>query len=59
MLHDTLAAEGIRVAQLIIPGAIRPGHETHDPNVLADRLWRLHAESQEFRIFAEPMPDAR
>jgi NAD(P)-dependent dehydrogenase (short-subunit alcohol dehydrogenase family) len=31
MLHDTLASEGIQVGQLVIPGAIRPGHPTHDP----------------------------
>lgn len=58
MLHDTLAAENIRVAQLIIPGAITPGDETHDPDVLADRLWQLHAGGSEFRVYAAPMPEA-
>jgi NAD(P)-dependent dehydrogenase (short-subunit alcohol dehydrogenase family) len=55
MLHDTLADDGIRVAQLIIPGAIEPGHPTHDPDVLADKLWQLHAHPGDFRVFAEQM----
>jgi NADP-dependent 3-hydroxy acid dehydrogenase YdfG len=59
MLHDTLAPEGIRARQLIIPGAITPGHPTHDPAVLADRLWHLHAHPGDFRVFAEEMPDSR
>ncbi|WP_162470795.1 hypothetical protein [Saccharothrix deserti] len=41
MLHDTAAGEGIQVGQLI-PGAIQPGHPTHDPAVLADTRWHLH-----------------
>jgi hypothetical protein len=44
MLHDTLASESIQVGQLIIPGAIQPGHPTHDPDVLAGRLWHLHTQ---------------
>ena len=56
MLHDTLADQGIHVAQLIVPGAIRPGHPTHGPDVLAERLWQAHLGHQEFRTFAEPMP---
>lgn len=58
MLHDTLKAENIRVAQLIIPGAITPGDETHDPDVLADKLWQLHAGGTDFRVYAAPMPEA-
>jgi hypothetical protein len=57
MLHDTLAGEGIQVGQLIIPGAITPGHPTHDPDVLAGRLWHLHTHPDEFRVYAEPMPE--
>lgn len=57
MLHDTLADENIRVGQLIVPGAIRPGHPTHDPAVLAGRLWDLHARPGELRVFAEALPD--
>ncbi|SDE25098.1 SDR family NAD(P)-dependent oxidoreductase [Glycomyces harbinensis] len=55
MMHDVLAAENIHVGQLIIPGAIRPGHPTHDPDLLADTLWRMHTERGAFRRFAEPM----
>jgi short-subunit dehydrogenase len=55
MLHDTLAGDGIHVAQLIIPGAIRPGHPANDPAALADRLWQLHSGRGEFRVFSEPM----
>jgi NADP-dependent 3-hydroxy acid dehydrogenase YdfG len=57
MLHETLAAEGIHVAQLIVPGAIEPGHPNNDPDVLADRLWQLHTSRDGFRSFAEPLPD--
>jgi NADP-dependent 3-hydroxy acid dehydrogenase YdfG len=53
MLHDALANEGIRVAQLVIPGAIEPGHPRKDPEVLADTLWQLHREAGEFRVFAD------
>ena len=56
MLHDTLAAEGIHVGRLIVPGAITPGHPTHDPDVLAGRLWQMHTSRGEFRVFAEPLP---
>ncbi|MEU6511225.1 SDR family NAD(P)-dependent oxidoreductase [Streptomyces sp. NPDC046942] len=55
MLHDTLAADGIHVAQLIIPGAIRPGDPHTDPALLADTLWTLHQDRDDFRHFASPM----
>lgn len=55
LLHDTLAAEGIHVAQLIIPGAIIPGHDKKDPAVLADTLWKLHQERNGFRHFADDL----
>jgi hypothetical protein len=55
MLHDTLAAEGIHVAQLIIPGAIRPDHPANAPAALADRLWQMHSGRDEFRVYSEPM----
>ncbi|MFI7544768.1 SDR family NAD(P)-dependent oxidoreductase [Actinoplanes sp. NPDC049599] len=58
MLHDTLAPEGIQAGQLIIPGAIQPGHPTHDPDILAGRLWHLHTHPDEFRVFADDMPPA-
>ncbi|MEV6133735.1 SDR family NAD(P)-dependent oxidoreductase [Streptomyces violaceusniger] len=55
LLHDTLADEGIHVAQLIIPGAIVPGHEKKDPAVLADTLWTLHRDRHGFRHFADDL----
>jgi NAD(P)-dependent dehydrogenase (short-subunit alcohol dehydrogenase family) len=55
MMHDVLADDGIHVGQLIIPGGITPGHPTHDPDVLAGLLWRMHSERGDFRRFAEPM----
>jgi NADP-dependent 3-hydroxy acid dehydrogenase YdfG len=55
MLHTTLADENVHVGQLIIPGGITPGHPTHDPDVLADRLWTMHTSRDTFRVFAEPM----
>jgi NADP-dependent 3-hydroxy acid dehydrogenase YdfG len=56
MLHDALAQDRIHVGQLIIPGAIEPGHPTHDPAVLAELLWTIHAEQGGFRVFADRMP---
>jgi hypothetical protein len=55
MLHTALASDGVYAGQLIIPGGITPGHPTHDPDVLADRLWSMHVTRDSFRIFAEPM----
>lgn len=57
MLHDALAAENIHIAQLIVPGAIRPDAEHSSPSVLAERLYALHTDRDGFRHYAEPMPD--
>ncbi|MEV5712980.1 SDR family NAD(P)-dependent oxidoreductase [Amycolatopsis mediterranei] len=57
MLHEALAPDGIHVAQLIVPGAIRPGSATSSPDILAERLFDLHTEREGFRHFAEPMAD--
>lgn len=53
MLHDVLGVEGIYVGQLIIAGAITPGHPRTDPAVLADTLWAMHTERDGFRHFAD------
>lgn len=55
MLHQVLAAEGVHVGQLIIPGAITPGHPRNDPSVLADTLWAMHTERGAFRRFADDL----
>ncbi len=55
MLHDVLAPENIHVGQLIIPGAIRPGHPSNGPEALAGTLWRMHTDRGEFRVFSEEL----
>lgn len=55
MLHDTLRPERIHVAQLIIPRGITPGDTTHDPDVLAELLWHMHAHPGDFRRYADDL----
>ncbi|MCS0605872.1 SDR family NAD(P)-dependent oxidoreductase [Streptomyces sp. LP11] len=55
LLHDRLAPEGIHVAQLVIPGAIVPGHARKDPAVLAETLWGMHRDRQGFRHYADDL----
>ncbi|MFD7437540.1 SDR family NAD(P)-dependent oxidoreductase [Streptomyces sp. NPDC059861] len=55
LLHDTLAAEGIHVGQLVIPGAIIAGHHRKDPAVLADTLWGMHTDRHGYRHFADDL----
>lgn len=57
MLHDALAPENIHVAQLIIPGAIRPDAERNSPDALAERLYDIHHKRDGFRHYSEPLPD--
>ncbi|MDT7800484.1 MAG: hypothetical protein QOI78_3917 [Actinomycetota bacterium] len=57
MLYEALAPENIHVAQLIVPGAIRPDAENSSPDALAERLFDIHQKRDGFRHFAEPMPD--
>jgi short-subunit dehydrogenase len=57
MIHEALAGDGIHVGQLIIPGAITPGHPKKDPQALADTLWAMHEERGDFRRFAADMDD--
>ncbi|MEU3984828.1 SDR family NAD(P)-dependent oxidoreductase [Streptomyces sp. NPDC026672] len=55
LLHEALAPEGIHVAQLVVPGAIVPGHARKDPAVLADALWDLHHTRHGFRHYADDL----
>ncbi|MFJ9926953.1 putative oxidoreductase [Streptomyces sp. F-1] len=55
LLHERLAPEGIHVAQLVIPGAITPGHARKDPAVLAEMLWGMHRDRHGFRHFADDL----
>ncbi|MEU9396999.1 SDR family NAD(P)-dependent oxidoreductase [Streptomyces sp. NPDC048324] len=57
MLHDTLAPQNIHVAQLIVPGAIRPDSEHSSPDALARRLYDMHTGRDGFRHYSEPLPD--
>lgn len=43
MLHDALADQGVHAAQLTIVGPIGPGAR-HEPDAVAQELWRLHTE---------------
>ena len=49
VLHEQLQGEGIAVSQLIIGGAIEPGSKDKDPEVLAEKLWKLHTGRTTFR----------
>ncbi|WP_410611171.1 SDR family oxidoreductase [Amycolatopsis sp. lyj-109] len=57
--HDALAPENIHIAQLIVPGAIRPDAEHSSPDVLAERLFDIHTRRDGFRHYAEPMAEDR
>lgn len=52
MLDQAMKDEPIYVGQLIIPGAIIPGDEQKGPEVLAEKLWQMHSERSEFRVYA-------
>ena len=43
MLHDVLADEGIRVAQLVIPGAIPKLQLDNGIDSVAQRIWEIHS----------------
>ncbi|MDS2171472.1 SDR family NAD(P)-dependent oxidoreductase [Nesterenkonia sp. CL21] len=51
MLHDALTGEGIHVGQLIIPRGIGGGDADHEPDALAERIWELHQNRGQFRVF--------
>lgn len=49
MLHESLAPEGIHVAQLIISHGIGGGEPDHEPDALAERILTLHRDRGAFR----------
>ncbi|WP_411701493.1 SDR family NAD(P)-dependent oxidoreductase [Conyzicola sp.] len=59
MLHDALEGEGIRVAQLVIPGGIPQLELPNGIDDVADRIWGLHAEAGPFRTMLIPLEDGR
>ncbi len=48
MLHEAVADEGVHVAHTAIAGAIGPGRD-HEPDELAELLWRQHVERDRFQ----------
>jgi NADP-dependent 3-hydroxy acid dehydrogenase YdfG len=48
MLHDELAGSGVHVAHTAIGGRIAPGAD-HEPEDVAELLWRHHAQPGEFQ----------
>jgi len=59
MLHDALEGEGVRVAQLVIPGGIPQLELPNGIDDVADRIWGLHAEAGPFRTMLIPLEDGR
>jgi NADP-dependent 3-hydroxy acid dehydrogenase YdfG len=49
MLNQELAGRGVHVAHTAVAGRIGPG-EDHEPDEVADALWRQHVERQEFQV---------
>jgi NADP-dependent 3-hydroxy acid dehydrogenase YdfG len=59
MLHDALEDEGIRIAQLVIPGGIPQLQLPNGIDDVADRIWELHANAGPFRTMLIPLEDGR
>ena len=49
MLHDALRDRGIHVGHTAIGGSIAPGGD-HEPDHVADVLWRHHTERTDFQV---------
>jgi NADP-dependent 3-hydroxy acid dehydrogenase YdfG len=59
MLYEALESEGIRVAQLVIPGAIPRLQLPRGIDDVADRVWDLHAVAGPFRTMLIPLDEGR
>ncbi len=59
MLHDALAEEGIRVAQLVIPGSIPKLQLDNGIDSVAQRIWEIHSTPGEFRTMLIPLEAGR
>jgi NADP-dependent 3-hydroxy acid dehydrogenase YdfG len=61
MLHDALEGEGegVRVAQLVIPGGIPQLQLVNGIDDVADRIWDIHAVAGPFRTMLIPLEDGR
>ena len=49
MLHEELAKKGVHVGHTAIAGTIAPGGD-HEPDDVAEALWRHHADRGEFQL---------
>ncbi|NNU26217.1 SDR family NAD(P)-dependent oxidoreductase [Isoptericola sediminis] len=59
MLHDALADEGIRVTQLVIPGAIPKLQLENGIEDVAERIWELASTPGDFRTMLIPLEEGR
>jgi len=59
MLHEALAEEGVRVAQLVIPGGIPKLQLPNGIDDVADRIWQLHVAPGPFRTMLIPLEEGR
>lgn len=59
MLHEALAADGVRVVQLVIPGSIPKLQVTNGVDGVAERIWQLHTTPGEFRTMLIPLAEGR
>lgn len=59
MLHEAVADEGIRVAQLVIPGSIPKLELEHGIDSVAQRIWEIHRAPGEFRTMLIPLEAGR
>ncbi|GAA1727359.1 SDR family NAD(P)-dependent oxidoreductase [Microbacterium paludicola] len=59
MLHDALEDEGVRVTQLVIPGAIPRLQLPNGIDDVADRIWELHTDGGPFRTMLIPLEEGR
>lgn len=59
MLHDALQDESIRVAQLVIPGAIPKLKLENGIDDVAERIWELHGSAGPFRTMLIPLEEGR
>jgi len=59
MLHEALAADGVRVVQLVIPGSIPKLQVSNGVDGVAERIWQLHTTPGEFRTMLIPLAEGR
>lgn len=59
MLHEALSPEGVRVVQLVIPGAIPKLQLPNGLADVADKIWELQAADGEFRTMLIPLDEGR